>query len=106
LIFIESPLFSRLLADYLTDDQYGQLQSHLAVNPDAGDVVKGSGGVRKVRWRASGRGKSGGLRVIYYWALAADQIFMLTLYAKSEKADLTATDLRKIVKLVEEMDND
>ena len=106
MIFIESPLFSRLLSDYLTDDQYGQLQSHLSVNPDAGDVIKGSGGVRKVRWRASGRGKSGGLRVIYYWAMGANQIFMLTLYAKNEKADLSPSDLRTIVRLVEEMDND
>ena len=106
MVFVESPLFSRLLADYLTDDQYRQLQSHLVANPDAGDVIKGSGGVRKVRWRGSGKGKSGGLRVIYYWALAAEQIFMLTLYAKSEKADLSASDLRKVVKLVEEMENE
>jgi hypothetical protein len=105
-IFVESPVFSRLLVDYLTDEQYGQLQSHLIANPGAGDVIKGSGGVRKVRWRGRGKGKSGGLRVIYYWPLAAEQIFMLTLYAKSEKADLSASDLRKIVKLVKEMEND
>ena len=105
MIFVESPLFSRLLGEYLTDDQYRELQGYLIAIPDAGDVIKGSGGVRKVRWRIRGKGKSGGLRVIYYWAVTAGQVFMLTLYGKSEKEDLSPADLRKIVKLIDEMEH-
>lgn len=102
-IFVESRLFSRLLGDYLTDDQYRELQAHLMAKPDAGDLIKGLGGVRKVRWRGAGRGKSGGLRVIYYWAVTAERIFMLTLYGKSEKVDLSPSDLRAIANFMREM---
>jgi hypothetical protein len=66
-------------------------------------VVRGTGGVRKVRWRSGGKGKSGGVRVIYYWATVDDQIFLLTLYGKAEKQDLSATDLRRVVKLLAEI---
>jgi hypothetical protein len=66
--FVEAPVFTRLLAGYLTDDEYRELQLHLARDPAAGDVIQGSGGLRKVRWadRRRGQGKRGGLRVIYY----------------------------------------
>ena len=64
--FIESPLFTRQVPDYLSDEEYAAFQSFLAASPDAGDVVKGSGGVRKVRWKRQGAGKSGGVRVIYF----------------------------------------
>lgn len=73
--------------------------------PDAGAVIRGSGGVRKVRWGARGKGKSGGVRVIYYWVTAEDQILMLTIYGKGEKEDLSAADLKRIVKLVAESTN-
>jgi hypothetical protein len=102
-VFVETSLFSRLLGDYLSDDEYRRLQNHLIEQPDVGAVIRGSGGVRKVRWRAGGRGKSGGVRVIYYWAKAGDQTFMLTLYGKGEKEDLTAGDLRRIIRLLEEL---
>lgn len=62
-----------------------------------------AGGVRKVRWAAAGKGKSGGLRVIYYWLKAEDQIFLLTLYGKGEKEDLSTSELKRIVKLIEEL---
>lgn len=64
--FIESPVFSSFLPDYLTDDEYSALQEHLCEHPEAGDLIRGSGGVRKIRWARAGSGKSGGIRVCYY----------------------------------------
>jgi mRNA-degrading endonuclease RelE of RelBE toxin-antitoxin system len=94
--FIETKLFSRLLGDYLTDDQYSQLQSALVEAPDRGALVPGSGGVRKLRWSQPGRGKRGGVRVIYYAKTHEGVIWMLTIYAKNEEQDIPAHVLRKI----------
>lgn len=105
MVFVETSLFSKLLKSYLSDDEYRQLQSHLIEHPDAGDLIRGSGGVRKVRWAAGGKGKSGGVRVIYYWAKADEQTFFLTLYGKGEKENLSAEDLRRVVKLLGELTN-
>lgn len=105
MVFIETILFSRLLGDYLEEEEYRALQNHLIAHPEAGHVIKASGGVRKIRWKLAGKGKSGGVRVIYYWAKAADQVLMLTLYGKSEKEDLSSADLRKIVGLLAELAN-
>jgi hypothetical protein len=89
--FFESPLFTQLLPEYLTDDDYAALQRHLATDPDAGDVMPGTGGFRKVRWadRRRGQGRRGGLRVIYYLFDQEGQIWFLTVYGKDEAADLT-----------------
>lgn len=103
MVFVETSLFSKLLADHLSDDEYRGLQSYLIERPDAGAIIQRSGGVRKVRWAAGGKGKSGGVRVIYYWVKADDQIVLLTLYGKSEKDDLSAAELKRIVKLIEEL---
>ncbi len=105
-VFVETSLFTRLLGDYLSDDEYRALQSYLLLHPDAGDIIKASGGVRKIRWSSGGKGKSGGIRVIYYWAKTAHQILMLTLYGKGEKEDLSSADLRKVVKLLAELTNE
>ncbi|HTT37993.1 MAG TPA: type II toxin-antitoxin system RelE/ParE family toxin [Burkholderiales bacterium] len=78
----------------------------MIAHPDAGAVIRGSGGMRKVRWGAGGKGKSGGMRVIYYWVTAEHQIFFLTLYGKGEKEDLSAQDLKRVVKLLEELKGD
>jgi hypothetical protein len=94
--FIESKLFSRLLGDYLSDDEYAQLQVALADAPDRGALVSGSGGVRKLRWSQPGRGKRGGVRVIYYAKTHEGVIWMLTIYAKNEEQDIPAHVLRKI----------
>jgi mRNA-degrading endonuclease RelE of RelBE toxin-antitoxin system len=102
-VFVETSLFSKLLGHYLSDDDYRQLQNHLIEQPDAGAVIRASGGVRKVRWRAGGKGKSGGVRVIYYWATADKQIFFLTLYGKGEKEDLSSADLKRVVRLLAEI---
>ena len=68
MVFVETSSLSNLLSDYLSDDEYRRLQNHLIAHPDAGAVIRATGGVRKVRWGAGGKGKSGGVRVIYYWA--------------------------------------
>ena len=96
LSFIETPLFTRLVYDYLSDEEYAALQAHLAQDPDSGEVVSGSGGVRKVRWGAAGRGKRGGVRVIYFARAARGVIWMLTIYAKNEAENVPAHVLRKI----------
>ncbi len=105
MVFVEASTFTKLLPGYLDDEAYRQLQAYLMKDPDAGAIIRASGGVRKVRWGARGKGKSGGVRVIYYWITADDQILMLTIYGKGEKEDLSAADLRRIVKLVEESTN-
>ena len=81
---------------YLSDDEYDALQQALAVNPDAGDVIRGSGGVRKLRWGLAGRGKRGEVRVIYYLRSRQGEIWMLTLYAKNEVESIPGHVLKKI----------
>ena len=94
--FIKSKLFSRLVGEYLTDDEYARLQIALIDAPESGALVPGSGGVRKLRWAQPGRGKRGGIRVIYYAKTRAGVIWMLTIYAKNEEENIPAHVLRKI----------
>jgi mRNA-degrading endonuclease RelE of RelBE toxin-antitoxin system len=101
MIFIEASAFSKLLPDYLSDDEYRGLQIYLMQKPDAGDLVRGSGGVRKVRWAPDGRGKSGGVRVIYYWKKPNHEIWMLTIYSKSERSTISGHILKKIAEAID-----
>ncbi len=94
--FIESSLFAKLVYDYLTEDDYTAFQKFLMEQPDAGDVVRGSGGVRKLRWTRAGAGKSGGVRVCCYTRNAAGQILLLVIYAKSERASIPGAILKKL----------
>jgi mRNA-degrading endonuclease RelE of RelBE toxin-antitoxin system len=94
--FIETKLFTRLVEEYLTDDEYRKLQSFLVEDPGAGDVIRGSGGVRKLRWGAPGRGKRGGYRVIYYPKIEHGEIWLLTIYAKSVQDNIPVKVLRQI----------
>ncbi len=89
MIFIESPVFSADLLELLSDDEYSAFQRYLIANPDAGDVIQGTGGLRKVRWAAGGKGKSGGVRVIYFHVDELEQIRLLLIYRKGIKDDLT-----------------
>ncbi|MCW7553758.1 type II toxin-antitoxin system RelE/ParE family toxin [Endozoicomonas gorgoniicola] len=101
MIFIETTKFTKLLSEYLSDDEYRMLQWHLQEKPDSGDIVRGSGGVRKVRWAPEGKGKSGGVRVIYYWKKSDHEIWMLTMYSKSERASIPGHILKKIAEAIE-----
>ena len=94
--FIESPRFTRLLPDYLSDDEYALLQQKLMRDPDAGAVIRGSGGVRKLRWAATGRGKRGGYRVIYFVRRSKSVIWMLTIYPKNVTDTISAHMLKQI----------
>jgi len=101
MIFIEATTFTKLLSKYLSDEEYRVLQTYLMQKPDAGDLVRGSGGVRKVRWAPSGKGKSGGLRIIYYWKKSDHEIWLLTLYSKSERATIPGHILKQIAEAIE-----
>ena len=93
---IETPLFSKLWPRYWLEEERGAFAAFLADNPEAGDVIQGSGGLRKVRWSRSGSGKSSGVRVIYFTRTAAGEIVLLVLYAKSERDSMTAKQLLEI----------
>ena len=96
MVFIETSTFTKLIGRYLTDDEYLGLQGFLLRYPDAGKIVRGSGGVRKLRWAISGKGKSGGIRIIYYWKKQDDEVWLLTVYGKSEREMIPAHMLREI----------
>jgi len=101
MIFIETSIFTKILPSYLSDDEYRGLQSYLLQKPDAGDLVRGSCGVRKVRWAKSGQGKSGGIRAIYYWKKSEHEIWMLTMYSKSERATISSHILKQIAEAID-----
>ena len=99
--FIETPTFTRMVTELLSDDEYRELQNTLVEDPGRGDIIKGGGGIRKLRHAMQGRGKSGGVRVIYYWVKDNHQIFMLVVYPKAKKDSLTDKEtaiLREYVK--------
>ena len=100
--FIETKLFTRLSSELLSDDEMRELQMALIADPRAGDVIPGTGGVRKLRWRAPGRGKRGGYRVIYFARLAQGHIWMLTIYPKNVAENIPAHILRQIRKEVDD----
>jgi len=100
-VIVETPIFTRQVTDQLTEQEYRELQVALVNDPSLGDVIKGSGGLRKVRWMLTGRGKRGGARIIYYWAVSADRLLMLFLYPKNERSDLTAAQISTLRQIVE-----
>jgi mRNA-degrading endonuclease RelE of RelBE toxin-antitoxin system len=92
--FVETLVFSSQLRELLPDDEYRALQLALTFRPEQGALIPGSGGLRKLRWRLPGKGKRGGLRVIYYWDSGDDVIYLLFLYLKNRQEDLTPAQLR------------
>ncbi|MBI3249472.1 MAG: type II toxin-antitoxin system RelE/ParE family toxin [Deltaproteobacteria bacterium] len=94
--FIESAAFDRVRAVYLHDDEYAELQQFMMENPEAGDVVRESGGVRKLRWKRKGMGRRGGLRVIYFVRYRPNEFWLLTLYAKAKQENVPAHILRQL----------
>lgn len=101
--FVEAPAFTKFIRNYLEDDDYAELQRHLEQDPQAGDLIPGTGGLRKLRWRDRSRGKGarGGLRVIYYYFLSDVQIWLLTIHGKNEAADLTAPEKKLLRQAIE-----
>jgi len=101
MIFIESKLFEKLREKYLDDDSYQALQNFLLKQPLTGDTMQGTGGLKKLRWSANGKGKRGGVRTIYLYLSNKEHIHFLTIYSKNEMDDLT-TDQKKILKAIAE----
>ena len=102
LTVIETPLFQKQWPKYWSEDERGEFAAYLSTSPEAGDVVPGSGGIRKVRWSRAGSGKSGGVRVIYFVKNTEGEIVLLTLYAKSKTDNLTGAQLKEIRRVLEE----
>lgn len=105
LVFIETSIFTRQIVELLDDDEYQELQADLMDDPAIGDLIQGGGGIRKVRCAAKGKGKSGGIRVIYYWLREDGQILMLLAYPKSDQDNLTDQQTATLRKLVKDIAN-
>ncbi len=101
--FIEAPAFTRHLSDYLDDEGYSELQANLGANADLGDLMPGTGGFRKMRWADArrGKGRRGGLRIIYYHFKSDSQIWLMTVYDKDEASDLTAKEKKALKDAIE-----
>lgn len=101
LTFKETSFFTRQAAEILPDEELNALQWVLMANPECGDLIRGSGGLRKLRWAGSGRGKRGGLRVIYYWHVPGSVILLLLAYPKNEQENLTPAQLKLLKSIIE-----
>ena len=100
--FVETPIFTKIITRFLDDEDYRSLQIALMLRPEQGAIIRGAGGLRKVRWAKAGSGKRGGIRVIYYWAPPEGAFFMLYAYSKNEQSDLIPTQARLLGQLVRE----
>ena len=100
--FVETPVFTRIINRLLDDSEYRSLQIALMLRPEQGPVIRGAGGLRKVRWARPGAGKRGGLRIIYYWAGHERAFYMLYAYSKNEQGDLTPAQAKALGRLVRE----
>ena len=101
MVFVESCAFTDDVAKLLSEESYAKLQAFLMANPDAGDVIQGAGGLRKLRWSLEGTGKRGGARVIYFHSVARAQVRMLLIYSKGTRADLTSFQRARLRKINE-----
>jgi hypothetical protein len=101
MVFVETSYFTKRVVELLSDEEYRLFQAALTAHPDMGDVIPGGGGLRKVRWTFGGRGKSSGVRIIYYWARPQERFLMLFIFPKAERVDLTPAQLQMLRKVVE-----
>ncbi len=100
--FVETPVFTKRVKDLLQDEEYRTLQVALVLRPEQGPLIKGGGGLRKIRWAPKGVGKRGGTRVIYYWRPGEQKFYMLFAYSKTAQEDLTPDQLRVLARIVRE----
>ena len=105
MIFVELPPFIAFAAEWWSDDDVRRLQNTLMAKPDAGDIIRGGSGIRKLRWSAQGRGKRGGARVIYYWYMPGDRIYLIYAYVKSRQDDLTPAQVKTLAALMKDIKN-
>ncbi len=98
---IETSVFTKRLKTLLPDEDYRRLQNEIILNPEKGKIISGSGGLREIRWSISGKGKGGGVRIIYYWAKTKEIILMLLIYSKNEQDDLSNEQLKILKSLIE-----
>lgn len=101
MVLIETHVFTRRIKSLMSDDEYKALQGALVSRPDMGTLIQGTGGLRKVRWTLEGKGKRGGVRVIYYWMTQYEQLYMLYVYPKSEQEDLTPVQKKTLKTIVD-----
>ncbi|BBB26936.1 type II toxin-antitoxin system RelE/ParE family toxin [Amphritea japonica] len=101
MVIVETAVFTKLIKEMLSDDEYKNLQEVLISRPASGDLIKESGGLRKIRWSVQGTGKSGGIRVIYYWVVDDHHIRMLYVYPKGKQDNLTKAQLAQLKAIVE-----
>lgn len=100
--FVETKIFTKTIFGLITDEELIRLQLALFMKPDAGKLIPGTGGLRKLRWISGNKGKRGGVRIIYYWYVSQERIYFLLAYKKSSREDLTKKQLQILVKLVKE----
>jgi len=101
MVIVETPIFTKLINEIMSDDEYKELQEALVIKPDLGVLIKNSGGLRKIRWSVDGRGKRGGVRVIYYWMTENEQLYMMYIFPKSTQENLTDAQTKALRQIVE-----
>lgn len=102
MVIVELPIFTEQVGEYLTDHEYSQVQYYLVTYPHMGVLVPGTQGLRKLRWSGAGKGKCGGLRIIYYWIVDDKEIVMVSIYRKADRDDLTPDQYRALRKELED----
>lgn len=106
MVFIETSVFTRSIKQLMSDDEYQDMQEALIFNPELGVLIQGTGGLRKLRWKQENRGKSGGVRTIYYWATTKQQMYMLFAYSKNAQEELRADQKKALKSIVERWEHE
>ncbi len=101
--FIETPIFTKQILQLLSEESYREFQNEVFKNPEIGKLIKGGGGIRKIRWALPNSGKSGGIRIIYYYKNTNNQVFLLFAYPKSVADNLTDDQTAQLAKIVKEL---